>query len=202
MTCSGAFGTSVSRSTRWIRWLRNSTQPGVEFHLRPIDAEGDVRIAFFFDPDGTLLELVERDLKYHEVHEPEGVARERALGVPARPRFDHVAVTAAEAAAIRERYRSVRVRAHRIDSPGGRSARIRDRLPEGRGHGSRGVHVHGPDIARAPQQTAPGFAAVTLGSGRRVRRSISAIGEDQVGVASDGRILYADHDGLVFAVAA
>jgi catechol 2,3-dioxygenase-like lactoylglutathione lyase family enzyme len=30
---------------------------GVEFKLDPLDAEGNVRICFFYDPDGTLLEL-------------------------------------------------------------------------------------------------------------------------------------------------
>jgi catechol 2,3-dioxygenase-like lactoylglutathione lyase family enzyme len=65
----------------------------VPFHLDPLDAEGGVRICFFYDPDGTLLELVEGDLQYASVLDPDGVAAERALGVPERPRFDHVAVT-------------------------------------------------------------------------------------------------------------
>jgi catechol 2,3-dioxygenase-like lactoylglutathione lyase family enzyme len=65
----------------------------VPFHLDPLDAEGQVRICFFFDPDGTLLEFVEGDLQYAEVLDPAGVAAERALGVPERPRLDHVAVT-------------------------------------------------------------------------------------------------------------
>lgn len=65
----------------------------VPFHLDPLNAEGGVRICFFFDPDGTLLELVEGDLQYATVVDAEAVRAERALGVPARPRFDHVAVT-------------------------------------------------------------------------------------------------------------
>lgn len=65
----------------------------VPFHLDPLEAEGGVRIAFFYDPDGTLLELVERDLQYHEIVSDALVTAERALGVPGRPRFDHVAVT-------------------------------------------------------------------------------------------------------------
>jgi catechol 2,3-dioxygenase-like lactoylglutathione lyase family enzyme len=65
----------------------------VPFHLDPLDAEGAVRICFFYDPDGTLLEFVEGDLQYADVLDPAGVAAERALGVPERPRFDHVAVT-------------------------------------------------------------------------------------------------------------
>lgn len=66
---------------------------GVEFKLDPLDAEGAVRICFFYDPDGTLLEMIQGDLQYAAVLDEEGVARERALGVPQRPRFDHVAVT-------------------------------------------------------------------------------------------------------------
>jgi catechol 2,3-dioxygenase-like lactoylglutathione lyase family enzyme len=69
---------------------------GVRFHLDPIDAEGGVRIAFFFDPDGTLLELVEGPLQYHEVFDREAVAADWALGTPARPRLDHVAETVAD----------------------------------------------------------------------------------------------------------
>ncbi len=72
---------------------------GVPFHLDPLDAEGGVRICFFYDPDGTLLELVEGDLQYAAVLDPAGVAAERALGVPSRPRFDHVAVTVHDRAA-------------------------------------------------------------------------------------------------------
>jgi catechol 2,3-dioxygenase-like lactoylglutathione lyase family enzyme len=71
----------------------------VPFHLDPLDAEGGVRICFFYDPDGTLLELVEGDLQYAAVLDPAGVEQERAMGVPARPRFDHLAVTVHDRAA-------------------------------------------------------------------------------------------------------
>jgi catechol 2,3-dioxygenase-like lactoylglutathione lyase family enzyme len=71
----------------------------VPFHLDPLNAEGGVRICFFYDPDGTLLELVEGDLQYAQVLDADGVAAERALGVPDRPRFDHVAVTVDDRAA-------------------------------------------------------------------------------------------------------
>ena len=77
----------------------------VPFHLDPLDAEGGVRICFFYDPDGTLLELVEGDLQYAAVHDEAGVAAERALGVPDRPRFDHVAVTVHDRAATDAFYR-------------------------------------------------------------------------------------------------
>jgi catechol 2,3-dioxygenase-like lactoylglutathione lyase family enzyme len=77
----------------------------VRFHLDPLDAEGGVRICFFYDPDGTLLELVEGDLQYASVLDPDGVAAERALGVPQRPRFDHVAVTVHDRATTDAFYR-------------------------------------------------------------------------------------------------
>jgi catechol 2,3-dioxygenase-like lactoylglutathione lyase family enzyme len=78
---------------------------GVEFKLDPLDAEGKVRICFFYDPDGTLLEMIQGDLQYAAVLDPEGVARERALGVPARPRFDHIAVTVEDRPATDAFYR-------------------------------------------------------------------------------------------------
>jgi catechol 2,3-dioxygenase-like lactoylglutathione lyase family enzyme len=78
---------------------------GVEFTLDPLDAEGAVRICFFFDPDGTLLEMIQGDLQYAAVLDEDGVARERALGVPPRPRFDHVAVTVEDRERTHEYYR-------------------------------------------------------------------------------------------------
>jgi catechol 2,3-dioxygenase-like lactoylglutathione lyase family enzyme len=68
-------------------------EANVPFHLEPIHAEGDVRITFFYDPDGTLLELVEGPLQYHEVYNQEAVDQDWGLGEPDRPRFDHVAET-------------------------------------------------------------------------------------------------------------
>src|ERR1700744_6415639 len=76
----------------------------VPFHLDPLDAEGEVRITFFFDPDGTLLEFVEGPLRYHEIADEEGVQADWALGTPDRPRFDHVALTAADLAATEAHY--------------------------------------------------------------------------------------------------
>jgi catechol 2,3-dioxygenase-like lactoylglutathione lyase family enzyme len=66
---------------------------GVRFHLEPLDAAGGVRISFFYDPDGVLLEFIQGDLQYDRTWDDGLVAAERALPVPAAPRFDHVAVT-------------------------------------------------------------------------------------------------------------
>jgi catechol 2,3-dioxygenase-like lactoylglutathione lyase family enzyme len=68
---------------------------GVEFTIEPMDATGDVRISFFFDPDGTLLELVGGAVQYHRTWSPQLAAAD-AAGLPGPhdpPRFDHVAVT-------------------------------------------------------------------------------------------------------------
>ena len=83
-------GFKVSELGPIVERLRSA---GTPFHLDPLDAEGGVRITFFFDPDGVLLELVEGPLQYHEVIDREAVERDWALGTPSRPRFDHVAET-------------------------------------------------------------------------------------------------------------
>jgi catechol 2,3-dioxygenase-like lactoylglutathione lyase family enzyme len=70
---------------------------GVRFTLEPLDAVGDVRIAFFEDPDGALLEIVEGAVRYHTTWSPDLAERERAAAQrrppEAGPVFDHVAVT-------------------------------------------------------------------------------------------------------------
>jgi catechol 2,3-dioxygenase-like lactoylglutathione lyase family enzyme len=70
-------------------------QANVEFTLDPLDATGDVRIAFFKDPDGALLEIVQNDLHYHT----EGPAFTTQMPAPPQDnslRFDHVAVSVSD----------------------------------------------------------------------------------------------------------
>ncbi|RRO18871.1 hypothetical protein EIL87_04990 [Saccharopolyspora rhizosphaerae] len=71
---------------------------GVEFTTHPKDAHGDVRITFFTDPDGTLLEFVEGAVRHDEVFSPELAAEDHAAHQnrprEAGPVFDHVAITA------------------------------------------------------------------------------------------------------------
>ena len=71
---------------------------GTRFHKEPKDVHGDVRITFFLDPDGVLLEFVEGPLRYDVVEDAELVEREHARPAPRTPRFDHVAVTVSDAA--------------------------------------------------------------------------------------------------------
>ena len=73
---------------------------GVGFTIEPTDAVGDVRLCFFTDPDGTLLEFIDGHLTYHTVMSSHLADRER-IAAEQRPReaapiFDHVAVTVAD----------------------------------------------------------------------------------------------------------
>lgn len=161
----------------------------VPFHLDPLEAEGGVRITFFFDPDGTLLELVERDLRYNTVVDDVLVEAERALGVPARPRFDHVAVTVTDFDATKKHYDEFGFSHHgTILQP----------------HDNRGFEINylkGGDTvleiftyetdkrSREPQLDAPGYLAARL-SGPMTDDRV-------VGNAADGSV-YADVDGFTY----
>jgi catechol 2,3-dioxygenase-like lactoylglutathione lyase family enzyme len=167
----------------------------VPFHLDPLDAEGEVRITFFFDPDGTLLELVQGDLQYHAVIDEAGVAAERALGIPDRPRFDHIAITVEALAATEEFYRDLGFgNIGTIDQPadprgfGINYLRAGDTVLE--------VFTYEAEKeSRTPRLDAPGFLAATL-SGPAV-----VPGATVVGVAPDGRTVHADADGFAFSLA-
>jgi catechol 2,3-dioxygenase-like lactoylglutathione lyase family enzyme len=71
---------------------------GVALDVEPMTATGDVRLAFFRDPDGTQLELLDGPPNYHRTWSAELAARERAA-LPAAgdgPRLAHLALTVAE----------------------------------------------------------------------------------------------------------
>jgi D-threo-aldose 1-dehydrogenase len=111
-TDSGWIGDDLQAGFRHLGFKVAALEPmvqqlksaGVPFHLDPLGAEGGVRITFFFDPDGTLLELVEGPLQYHEVFDRAGVEADWALGTPQRPRFDHVAETVNDFEITRDYY--------------------------------------------------------------------------------------------------
>lgn len=83
-------GFKVSDLDRVVARLREA---GVRFRAEPMDTGVGVRTAFFFDPDGTVLEVIEGFVDYTQEADPSEVAAERSLGAPGRPRFDHVAST-------------------------------------------------------------------------------------------------------------
>ncbi len=66
--------------------------------------DAGVRIAFFFDPDGIVFEMVQGHVSYDDVHDPVLVAEELALPDPPRPRFDHVGISSDDPVASRSFY--------------------------------------------------------------------------------------------------
>lgn len=81
-------------------------EQGVEFRMKPTDAHGGVRIAFFYDPDGVHLEFIEGQIAYDEIDDQALVDAERRLPAPDAPRFDHVALTVNDLAVTTDLYRS------------------------------------------------------------------------------------------------
>ena len=70
------------------------TAAGVPFTMQPTDATGGVRISFFKDPDGTLLELVQNELVYEQ---PVGTPVVNPPPSSAQPLvFDHIAISVSD----------------------------------------------------------------------------------------------------------
>ncbi|WP_155859385.1 VOC family protein [Cellulomonas sp. KRMCY2] len=78
--------------------MRRLEAAGVEVLSPPRDVLGDVRIAFFLDPDGARLELVQGNLRYEHVESPALVQAEADLSLAPGDgaRFDHVGLTVAD----------------------------------------------------------------------------------------------------------
>lgn len=85
-------GIKVANVDEWAQRLHSV---GTPFRIEPVDAVGNVRLAFFEDPDGANLEIVQGHLEYSKVCDSSLVAQERDAGLPASTtvRFDHVAVS-------------------------------------------------------------------------------------------------------------
>lgn len=183
-------GFKVSDLDRRVARLREDEVP---FQLEPIHAEGDVRITFFYDPDGTLLELVEGPLQYHEVYDRDAVDADWGLGDPDRPRFDHVAETVEDAHRAHEFFGGLGYTLmggiHQPSDPRGfEITYLRG------GDSSIEIFEFGAAEAarRVPQVDARGFAAV----------EVSGEAPDAAVPVADafGRRLVADPDGLVLAI--
>lgn len=71
---------------------------GVEFTIEPTDAVGGVRIAFFKDPDGALVETLEGELAYHVQGQPRLPVAAASAGAPgvSELTYDHVTLTVAD----------------------------------------------------------------------------------------------------------
>ena len=89
------FGMKVGNVDRQIGRLEAA---GVTVVSAPTNVLGDVRIAFFLDPDGARLEFIEGNLAYQHVSSQSLAAAEAAthLAPDDGPRFDHVALTVSD----------------------------------------------------------------------------------------------------------
>lgn len=180
-------GFRVARLEPWTDPLHAA---GARFHIEPCSAVGGLRIAFFYDPDGTLLELVENTPEYEEVLDAGLADAERAMPVPDRPRFDHVALTVADVPAAVRRWAPLGFRPFGTLVPPG---------------DERGLHITDlrsgdtvlelfaftdPTRARAPQVGAPGFQAAVVDAGP------GDVPFPVAGRVPDGDV-HADDDGLL-----
>ena len=86
------FGMKVAGIDTWASRLAAA---GVAFDLEPFDAFGGVQIAFFRDPDGACLELVQGYVQHNNLWSAELAQQEvdADRGWDGTPRFDHVAIT-------------------------------------------------------------------------------------------------------------
>lgn len=165
---------------------------GVPIHLAPIDAEGGVRIAFFYDPDGTLLEFVQGDLQYHDVVDQSLVDAEYALGLPERPRFDHVAETVESFAATEGFYAPLGFGHHGSIEQAADPRGFRIRFLK---HGDSVLEIFTYDVDTAhPSQVpgAPGFDSVVLSGGLDWPPAGADV-EGEVITDPDGLVLQRDH---------
>ena len=86
-------GLKVADVDQQIRRLESA---GVTVLSQPADVLGDVRIAFFLDPDGARLEFIQGNLAYQRISSPELAAAEARQSPGDGARFDHVAVTVSD----------------------------------------------------------------------------------------------------------
>ena len=183
-------GFKVSDLDRRVAELHEADVP---FHLEPIHAEGDVRLTFFYDPDGTLVELVEGPLRYHEVYDRDAVDRDWGLGTPTRPRFDHVGETVADVRSTQDYFEELGYRLMAgIHQPNDERGFEINFLRDGDSSLEIFTFDRAEKLSREPQITAPGFAAVEFEG--TVPGQAVAVG------SAFGTELYADPDGLVHAI--
>lgn len=92
-----------------VAYAEHLRDAGVTFTLEPLRAVGDVTLAFFTDPDGTLLEIIDGHLTYHETFSGPLAAAEAAAAAARRPdagpTLDHLAITVADLDAALTLYR-------------------------------------------------------------------------------------------------
>lgn len=165
----------------------------VPFHLEPIHAEGDVRITFFYDPDGTLLELVEGPLQYHEVYDREAVDQDWGLGDPTRARFDHIAETVADLEVTVAHFGALGyVLMSGIHQPSDDRGFEINFLRGGDSSLEVFTYDRAEKAQRAPQLDAAGFAAIVFDGTTAPGTPVES---------ARGREIFSDPDGLLYAIA-
>ncbi|MDR1431972.1 MAG: VOC family protein [Propionibacteriaceae bacterium] len=80
-------------------------QAGVGFFIEPVfNPIAKVWCAFFYDPDGTVIELVGGDQEYSQVFDAAAAARRRAVPLGSAALFEHVAFTTGDWPTCRVRW--------------------------------------------------------------------------------------------------
>jgi catechol 2,3-dioxygenase-like lactoylglutathione lyase family enzyme len=100
------FGMKVADIDAWTQRLKAA---GLTFALDPVDAFGDVRIAFFFDPDGAYLELIQGYVQHNDLWSPALAQAEidADRDWDGSPRFDHIALTVPDLAESLAHYQAL-----------------------------------------------------------------------------------------------
>jgi len=163
---------------------------GATFRLDPLDVpRSGARIAFFFDPDGLVIELVERHLTYHDVHDEAAVADELSMPAPGRPRFDHIGHTVADLDRALAYYGPLGfTHAGTLHVEGTEGDRL-DFLRSGQTVLELFSFLHEPTIPNPVDAEALGFVAMEV-------PGVSADNGRPVTVLPDGRVVIADADDL------
>jgi catechol 2,3-dioxygenase-like lactoylglutathione lyase family enzyme len=99
-------------------------EAGTKFYIEPgFNPEARVRMTFFYDPDGLVIELVEGTLHYTEEYDHALATKQRALPLGPAPRFDHVAISVANWAAAKNSWQALGYRSigqlKLVDDPNG-----------------------------------------------------------------------------------
>lgn len=166
---------------------------GIEIVLGPGFAPiGKVHLAFFDDPDGTRLEIVDGHLEYEDIHDKQEDVAERLASKPDRPRFDHIAQTCSDL-----RHRSAELRGLSFTHVG--TLRHRDERDFTLNYFRSGEGVievftfNQPTETGSPRVDEYGFVAVAIDDGvpEEIRR---------IGSLGDGRRVVADRSDLTYLV--
>ncbi len=165
-------------------WAERVRAAGVPFAIAPMTALGEVRIVFFSDPDGALVELVAGRLVHTTVWNAELVAERDAAAAPGEALvLDHAALTTADLDRALATYRDdlALPALGQVPHPGDERGYVRSYLAAGRGTLELFSYDVAPLPAAADDPGRTGLRAVGLTTGdpelaeRRLRARASAL---------------------------